>query len=82
MKLQDDELQWKLALNYDVENGNFVLFINNKAFLSMLYKSSLAPPVSQNIETGIIMLNGVKVHRGYTQYTAGLLGEWCDKKGI
>lgn len=35
LKLQADELQWKLALCYDAEKGNLLLYINNKAFLSM-----------------------------------------------
>ena len=49
IKLQDDIMQWKLALNYDAENGDFVLYINDIAFHSMPYKASLAPPGPQNI---------------------------------
>ena len=42
LELQDDIMSWKLALYYNVESGNFLLFINGKAFLSMPYKASLA----------------------------------------
>ena len=50
LKMQDDILQWKLALYYDAENDDFILHINGKAFLSLPYKASLDPPGSQNIE--------------------------------
>ena len=63
--LQDDELGWKLAVDYGVEDDKFTLFINGRAFISLPYKASLATPVPQNIEVGIITLNGVKVHSGY-----------------
>ena len=75
-------MQWKLALYYNVESGNFLLAINDKAFLGMPYKASLAPPGPQNIETGTITLNGVLLHEGYTQYTAGMLDEWRGQKSI
>ena len=80
--MQDDKLQWKLALDYDVKNGNFVLYINDKAFLSLPYKASLAPPGPQNIEMGTIELNGVQVHKGYAQYTTDLLDKWCSELNI
>ena len=75
-------MQWKLALYYHVESGNFLLAINDKAFHGMPYKASLAPPGPQNIEAGEIKLNGVEVHSGYTQYTAGMLDEWRGQKSI
>ena len=52
LKLQDNILQWKLALYYNVESGSFLLAINDKAFLGMPYKATLAPPGPQNIEAG------------------------------
>ena len=44
LKLQDNIMQWKLALYYDVESGKFLLVINDKDFLGMPYKASLSPP--------------------------------------
>jgi len=35
MKLQDAELGWKLALDYDVEGDFFILYINEEAFLGL-----------------------------------------------
>ena len=75
-------MQWKLALYYDAEKNEFVLGINDIAFLSMPYKPSLDPPGPQNIETGSIKLNGVEVHKGYTQYTVGMMDEWRYQKSI
>ena len=48
----------------------------------MPYKASLAPPGPQNIEAGTIKLNGVQVHKGYTQYTAGMLDAWLRQESI
>ena len=75
-------MQWKLALYYNVQSGNFLLAINDIAFLFMPYKASLSPPGPQNIEQGKIMLNGVEVHEGYTQYTAGMMDNWCAEHSI
>ena len=33
LKMQDDEHQWKLELNYDAENSSFKLAIDGKDFL-------------------------------------------------
>jgi len=35
--MQDDELSWKLSLDYDIQNDVFILFINDEAFLKMPY---------------------------------------------
>ena len=59
-----------------------MLFINDIAFLSLPYKATLLPPGPQNIEKGIIRLNMVFVHQGFTQYYSGLLDEWCGEKKI
>ena len=75
-------MQWKLALYYDVESGNFLLVINGKAFISMPYKASLSPPGPQNIEHGTIELNGVKVHEGFYQCAAGMMAGWSAEHNI
>ena len=73
LKLQDNIMQWKLALYYDVESGKFLLVINDKAFLGMPYKASLSPPGPQNIERGTIKLNGVVVIKEFAQCYAGMM---------
>ena len=82
LKLQDNIMQWKLALYYEVESGNFLLIINDKAFLSMPFKASLSPTGPKNIEQGYITLNGVEVHSGFAQCTAGMMAEWCAEHSI
>ena len=81
--LQDDELGWKLAVDYGVEDDKFTLFINGRAFISLPYKASLATPVPQNIEVGIIALNGQQVHSGYKQYEESTtFYMWCYENDI
>ena len=75
-------MQWKLALYYNVESGNFLLVVNDKAFLSMPYKASLAPPGPQNIEKGTITLNGVEVIKDFAQCYAGMMTERCAEHNI
>ena len=82
LKLQDDKLQWKLAVCYYVQMDEFVLHINGRAFLTLPYKASLANPCPMNIENGFIYLNGVIVHERYTQYTEDTFYEWCDQHSI
>ena len=35
--VQDDELQWKVSLNYDASTNQLVLNINDRPFISMPY---------------------------------------------
>ena len=37
VRLQDDEMSWKLSLGYDTEKNIFVLWINDRAFLLLPY---------------------------------------------
>ena len=80
--LQDNELQWKLAVEYDAQKEVFILCINGRAFLTLPHKASLATPVPQNIEQGEIKLNGVEVHSGFIQYTEDTFHEWFDEHRI
>ena len=80
--MQADKLQWKLAVNYDVQKDKFFLFINGHAFLNLPFKATLAPPGPQNIEKGTVMLNGAEVHEGYAQYNEGTFYEWCNEHSI
>ena len=43
LKLQDDELQWKITLDYDGEKDTFILYINDLAFLELPYQAEIAP---------------------------------------
>ena len=64
VKLQDDELNWKITLNYDTETDAFLLHINGVSFLQMPFQSEVNLEGPQNIERGTIKLNGVEVHTG------------------
>ena len=41
MKMQDDELAWKLSLNYIVQTEKFVLYINEIAFQDYPYRAEI-----------------------------------------
>ena len=70
LKLLDNELQWKLSLDYDVQQDVFMLFINDRAFLEMPFQAEVSPTGPQNIEKGVIRLNNELVSSGFTQYTS------------
>ena len=63
--MQDDELKWKISLNYDVHTDTFILHINDLPFLGMPYQAEVTPEGPQNIECGSIKLNEVQVHDGF-----------------
>ena len=69
LKLQDDELQWKLTLSYAVEADKFLLFINDIPFLALPFKADVTSAELMNIEQGSIKLNDVQVHEGWGQCT-------------
>ena len=71
-------MQWKIALDYDAETDNFVLHINDEPYLGMPYQAEVTPEGPQNIEAGIIKLNEVQVHDGWTQYTSDTVKEWRE----
>ena len=76
MKVQEDELEWKISLNYDVSSGKFILLINDQPFDGLPYLAELTFRNPQNIERGTITLNGEELHEGWTQYTADTLSDW------
>ena len=53
------------------------MFIFGEAFLSLPYKGVIAPPGPQNIEKGVIKLNDVQIHEGYTQYDECTFDDLC-----
>ena len=69
-------LNWKVALGYDLPTNVFLLYINDVPFLAMPYQASVILKGPQNIDYGEIKLNGVEVHRGWTQYRADTVYEW------
>ena len=79
LKVQDDELEWKISLNYDLSSENFILLINDEPFDGMPYLAELTFMSPQNIEEGTITLNGEKLHEGWTQYTADTISDWRSK---
>ena len=70
LKVQDDELEWKISLNYDLFSRKFILLINDEPFDGMPYLAELTFFSPQNIEKGIIELNDTVLHSGWTQYNA------------
>ena len=58
------------------------MFINGQAFLSLPYQPVIAPPGPQNIEVGVIKVNDVQIHEGYTQYTEWTFGDLCYDEDI
>ena len=58
------------------------MFINGQAFLSLPYQPVIAPPGPQNIERGVIKVNDVQIHEGYTQYTEWTFGDLCYDEDI
>ena len=82
MKVQEDELEWKISLNYDVSSGKFILFINDEPFDGMPYLVELTHKSSQNIEYGAIMFNELAVHDGWAQYYYGFIEDKCEEKKI
>ena len=80
--LQDDELDWKLAVDYDEWEDQLILSINGRAFLTFAKKAYLSTPVPKNIEKGYIELNGIRVHSGYDQYEEALFLEWGKEHDI
>ena len=57
LTLHDEELQWNIALDYDVQGDTFTLRINDQAFLEMPKQVEVTPSAPQNIEKGTIKLN-------------------------
>ena len=74
--LQDDELCWKLSLDYNVQTDKFLLFINDEAFEEMPFQAEVAPSGPQNIDQGTIKINEVEVHEGFEQYTPFTVDGW------
>ena len=79
LKLQDSDLQWKIALSYDLHGDKFLLQINEKSFHQMPTQTEINPEGPQNITNGAIMLNEVVVHDGWAQYTADSIEEWLSE---
>ena len=79
LKLQDDELQWKLSLSYTVEADKFLLFINDVPFLALPFKADVTSAGPMNIERGIIKLNDVQVHEGWAQWTPDTNKLWYQE---
>ena len=66
LKMQDDEMAWKLNLYYIVQTDKFALYINGIALLAYPYQAEIAHTGPQNIEQGKIEINGHIVHEGFT----------------
>ena len=79
LRLQDDDLQWKIKLYYDVPSDKFLLTINDKPFHQMPTQSEVNPEGPQNILSGAIRLDDIVVHDGWVQFNDDTLGEWYSE---
>ena len=68
VSLWDEEFEWKIQVNYDVPKDTFLLAINDITFLSMPYQRDIIPNGPQNIEKGLIILDGDEVSKGFIQF--------------
>ena len=69
--------RWNLSLNYDVNMNAFSLRINGEAFLNLPRQAEVAPNGPQHISNGLILLNQVQIHKGFTQYNSFTFQELC-----
>ena len=67
LSLWDEELEWKIQVNYDVTNDTFLLAINDIAFFSMPCQTDIIPNGPQKIERGTVKLDGDEVSNGSIQ---------------
>ena len=81
LRLQDDDLRWKLSLDYKVPYDTFLLFIDGLAFMNMPLRAVVAPSGAQNIEHGFIKLNevGVRVYKDYTPLNNDTVFWWLSE---
>jgi len=82
LRIWDEELQWKISLDYDVQRNAFALSINDEPLLDMPYQAEVAPDGAQNIEKGMIVLNQVDLLEGFAQYTADTIDEWREDHNL
>ena len=54
-------MNWKLLLDYAVEEDKFLLFINDIPFLLLPFKADVSSLVPMHIERGTLKLNDVQV---------------------
>ena len=65
IRLQDDQLNWKMKLDYAAPIDKFLLCINDRPLEEMAYRSEIKLEGPQNIVGGKINLNDVYVHEGF-----------------
>ena len=63
IRLRNDELDWKLFLDYVVEEDKFLLFINDLPYLLLPFKANVSSNVPMHISGGSIKLNDDEVIR-------------------
>ena len=76
LKLQDDELDWKISLNYEASSDKMILYINDEPFLDMPFQADVTPKGPMNILSGSIRLNGKEIHRGWSQWNDDIALGW------
>ena len=82
IRLYDDVLDWKILVGYDLSTNVFALSINDLSFKRMPYQAQVILKGPQNITWGgcEIILNGVQVHKGWTQFSADdTIDEWLSE---
>ena len=76
--MQEDDLQWKILLDYDASTDKINLLINDKPFDDMPYLAEITHKSPQNIEDGTITLNGKVLHSGWMQCNFDTISDWIS----
>ena len=72
--MQTDDPVWKVRGGFDVKNNRYTLEINGIAFTMMPYQATLDPEGPQNIDNGLLKLNGNLIKDyGLIPYSSGTL---------
>ena len=79
LALWDEELQWKIQVNYDVSTDKLLLAINDTPFFSMPFQADIIPNGPQNIDLGRIKFDEDTVSEGFCQFV-DFVDRVCDDK--
>ena len=82
LKIQIDEVKWKVAIFYYVPADKFALTINDIPFHCMPFQPEVTLEGPQNIEKGLIRLNDVQVHTGFGQYEPETFLHYAVSEGL
>ena len=62
------DIDWKISLQSYSQTDGFTIIFNDVNFKDLPYQSEIVADGPQNIDTGVIKMNGVEVHHGFKVY--------------